>query len=99
MGSRNSTTIPVRLTTPPSRLTVGAVAVQGTSLKCHGVLVRAICPGQNIYIGMDNTVTTANGYPMVDGEEKQFEVSNVNQLWFIADAAAQAVAFFPYAWV
>jgi hypothetical protein len=98
MGSRNSVVIPVRLVAP-ARLAVGAAAVQGPSAPCHGVLVRGVCPGQTIYIGISSGVTVANGYPMADGEEKQFEVSNLNQLWFIASAAAQAIAYFPFQWV
>lgn len=98
MGSRNSTTIPVRLNTAPSRLTVGAAAVQGTSVPCHGVVVKAICPGQTIYVGNSTAVTTATGYPLADGESITFEVSNINQLWFIASAALQSVALLPYVW-
>lgn len=98
MGSRNATTIPVRLLAP-ARLAVGAAAVQGPNVPVHGVLVRGLCPGQTIYIGTSSAVTTANGYPLADGEEKQFEVSNLNQLWFIASAAAQALAYFPFQWV
>jgi hypothetical protein len=96
MGSRNSTTIPVRLNTAPSRLTVGAAAVQGPNVSVHGVVVKTICPGQVIYLGTSNGVTTATGFPLYDGESMSFEVSNLNQLWFIASAAAQAVAFLPY---
>jgi hypothetical protein len=101
MGSRNSTTIPGRLV-KPQRLTVntaGTGVVQGPNLQCHGVVVRALCPGQTIYLGTDNTVTTATGHPMVDGEEKQFEITNVNQLWFVSSLDGQAVSFFPYRWV
>lgn len=98
MGARNSTTIPVRLRVAPSRLTVGVAAAHTASIPCHGVMVRALCPGQNIYIGVSSGVTTADGYPMTDGDEKVFEVKDVTQLWFIADAAAQAVAIFPFEW-
>src|SRR4051812_29669599 len=98
MGSRNSTTIPARLVAP-ARLTVGAAAVQGTDIACHGVVVRGMCPGQTVYIGVSSAVTTATGYPLADGEEKSFEITNLNQLYFIASAAAQAIAYFPYRWV
>lgn len=98
MGSRNSTVIPVTAQAP-GRLTVNGAAVQGPSVQCHGVLVRGICPGQTIYIGVGNGVLTTTGYPLSDGEEKQFEIDNLNQLWFIASAAAQAIAYFPYTWV
>lgn len=98
MGSRNSTAIPARVIAP-ARLAVGAAAVQGPSVAVHGVLVRGLCPGQTIYIGVSNAVTTLNGYPLADGEEKQFEITNLNQLWFIASAAAQAIAYLPYQWV
>jgi hypothetical protein len=89
-------TTPLHITAP-SRLTVGAAAVQGTNLPCHGVLVRAICPSQSIYLGVSNGVTTAAGWPMADGDVLDLRVSNVNQLWFIASAAAQSVALMPYA--
>lgn len=98
MGARNSTTIPVNLRVAPSRLAVGLAAVHSASIPCHGVLVKAICPGQVIYVGISNAVTTATGYPMNDGDQLQFEVKDATQLWFIADAAAQSVAILPYDW-
>lgn len=98
MGSRNSTTIPAR-PSAPSRLTVGASAVQGTNVTGHGVIVKAICPGQTIYVGTSSALTTANGWPLADNESLAFEVKNANELYFIASAAAQAVALFPYTWV
>lgn len=99
MGARNSVAIPVRLTTAPSRLAVDAAAVRGPNIPCHGVIVKAICPGQTVYVGIANTVTAANGYPLYDGETLTFEVSNANQFWFIGSAAGQSVAFLPYTWV
>jgi hypothetical protein len=94
MGSRNSTVAPFR-PIAPTRLAVGVAAVQGSDIPCHTVVVKALCPGQTIYVGTSSGVTTANGYPLADGEFLTFEVKNANQLWFISDAAAQAVAFFP----
>jgi hypothetical protein len=94
MGSRNSTTAPFR-PIAPTRLAVGAAAVQGSNIPCHVLVVKAICPGQTMYVGTSSGVTTATGYPLADGETVTLEVKNASDLWFIASAAAQAVAFFP----
>lgn len=88
-------TAPLRITAP-SRVTVGAASVQGSNRPCHGVLVRAICPGQTIYVGVDTGVLTTTGWPMADGEVLDLAVKNANDLWFIASAAAQSVALLPY---
>jgi hypothetical protein len=48
----------------PYRVTVGAAAVQLTaSGNVHGIVLKAICPGQTIYVGVSSSVTTATGYP------------------------------------
>jgi len=86
---------PVRLVAP-SRLAVGTSSVQGSNVACHGVIVKALCPGQTVYLGVAADVTTATGYPMGDGETLTLEVKNVNELWFIASAAAQAVSLVPF---
>lgn len=89
------TTTPVRITAP-NRLAVGVTAVQGSNRPCHGVVVKALCPGETIYLGTSSAVTTADGYPMGDGETLTLNVKNANELYFIASAAAQAVAFVPF---
>lgn len=87
---------PVRLVAP-YRVTVGGTAVQITaSGNVHGVVVKALSPGQTVYIGISDAVTTATGYPMVDGETLTLEVRNANQLYAIASAAAQSVAVLPF---
>jgi len=98
MGSRNSTTIPAR-PIAPARQTVGVAAVQGANVPCHGVVVKAIAPGQTIDVGVSSAVASGAGWPLSDGETLTFEVTNLNQLWFIASAAGQAIAYFPYRWV
>jgi len=81
----------------PYRVTVGAAAVQLTSSgNVHGVVVKAMCPGQTIYIGVSSAVTTATGYPMTDAETLTLEVRNANQIYAIASAPAQAVAVLPF---
>jgi hypothetical protein len=86
----------VRLTAP-YRVTVGAAAVQLTaSGNVHGIVVKALSPGQTVYIGASSAVTTATGYPMVDGETLTLEVRNADQLYAIASAASQAVAVLPF---
>lgn len=89
---------PLRITAP-IRQTVGGTAVQGnggTSVPCHGVLVKAVSPGQTIYVGVSGAVTTGNGWPLADGNVLDLQVKNVTDLWFIASAAGQAVALLPY---
>jgi hypothetical protein len=87
---------PVRLVAP-YRVTVGAAAVQLTSSgNVHGFVLKAICPGQTIYVGVASTVTTATGYPLVDGETLTLEVRNANEVYAIASAASQSVAVLPY---
>ena len=62
----------------------------------HGVIVKALCPGQTVYLGKTVAVTTSTGYPMTDGETLTLEVPNANQLAFIASAAGQAVSIVPF---
>lgn len=82
----------------PYRVTVGATAVQLTNSTNvnGGVVIKAICPGQTLYIGISSAVTTSTGYPMSDGETLTLEVRNANQLYAIASAAAQSVAVLPF---
>lgn len=87
---------PIRIKAP-TRNTVGATAAQLTATdNVHGVILKAICPGQVIYLGLDANVTTATGYPMVDGETLTLEVRNADQLYAIASAAAQSLAVLPF---
>lgn len=81
----------------PFRVAVGATCVQLTaSAGLKGVTIMPIAPGQTIYLGSDNTCTTANGFPLTNGQPASFTVSNSNQIWAIASAAAQAVSVFPW---
>jgi hypothetical protein len=83
--------------TAPYRVTVGVAAAQLTaSGNVHGIVLKAVCPGQTIYVGTSAAVTTATGYPMVDGETLTLEIRNANQLFAIASAAAQSVAVLPF---
>jgi hypothetical protein len=87
---------PVRLVAP-YRVTVGAAAAQLTSSgNVHGIVLKAICPGQTIYVGVSSSVTTGTGYPMSDGETLTLEVRNASDVYAIASAAAQSVAVLPF---
>ena len=91
-----SRTAPLRLLEPFARV-VGVAAEQvSTNRSCHGVLVKALCPGQTVYIGVSAGLTTANGFHLADGEVIDLAVKNTNELWFIASAAAQGVRLLPY---
>lgn len=76
---------------------VGVSAVQlpntGTVL---GVMLKAISPGQIVYIGTTSAVSTTTGFPLSDGDSIILEVSNANQVWAVATASGQRVAVFPY---
>jgi hypothetical protein len=89
-------TAPLKLHTP-FREAVGIAAVQVAAVSCHGAMVRAICPGQTIYVGKDDTVTAANGFPMADGDTLDLQLGNTSTVWVIASAADQALAVLPYA--
>lgn len=82
----------------PYRVTVGAAAGQLTSSTTvnGGIVIKAICPGQTIYVGVSSAVTTATGFPLSDGETLRIEVSDANQLYAIASAAGQSVAVLPF---
>jgi len=84
--------------TAPYRVTVGVAAVQLTSSGNvnGGVCVKALVPGQTLYLGVSSAVTTATGWPMTDNESLCLEVRNANVLWGIASAAAQSVAVLPF---
>jgi hypothetical protein len=84
--------------TAPYRQAVGAAAVQVTSSNPvnGGIVVRAICPGQTIYLGVSSAVTTANGFPLSDGDIITLGVRDANLLYAIASAAAQELAILPF---
>ena len=90
-------TAPLRLTAP-TRLTVGVAAVrQDPGSSCHGVLIKALCPGEVIYLGASAAVTTATGWPLADGDVLDIQVKQTSDLWFIASAGGQTIALLPYA--
>lgn len=82
----------------PFRVTVGTSAVNLTSSGNvnGGVCLKALVPGQTLYIGVSSAVTTLTGWPMSDNESLCLEVRNANVLWGIASAAAQSVAVLPF---
>lgn len=88
---------PVRVTAP-YRVTVGATAVQLTSSGNvnGGVCIKALVPGQTMYLGVSSAVTTSTGWPMTDNESLCLEVINANVIYGIASAAAQSVAVLPF---
>ena len=87
-------TAPLRIT-EPSRATVNAVSAQLPAAPCHGVLIKAICPGQTIYLGR-SAVSAATGWPMADGDVLDLAVKNVNEIYAVATAAGQSLALMPY---
>lgn len=88
-------TAPLRLKAP-FREVAGAAALQAPSSSCHGVVVKAICPGQTVYLGVSGALTTANGFPLADGATLDLAVKNTDEIWHIASAAAQGLSLWPY---
>lgn len=82
----------------PYRVSVGGTAVQlTTSANVNGgILLKAICPGETVYWGVSSAVTTANGFPLANGESVPLNVRNANEIYVIASAASQAVAVAPF---
>lgn len=82
----------------PYRVTIGATSVQLTTSGNvnGGVCLKALVPGQTLYIGISTAVTTSTGWPMTDNESLCLEVRNATDLWGIASAAAQSVAVLPF---
>lgn len=82
----------------PYRVAVGTSAVQLTTSGNvnGGVCIKALAPGQTMYLGVSSAVTTSTGWPMSDRESLCLEVRNANVLYGIASAADQAVAVLPF---
>jgi hypothetical protein len=76
-----------------SQYMVGLTAVQlgSTPLSNRSSLsVKVVCTlGAIIYIGPTSGVTTANGYPLFNGDSVQLDLTPAHQLWAVASAAGQ----------
>lgn len=87
---------PIRLQRPYHVL-IGATPINlGTSGSVYGITLKAICPGEIIYIGTDSSVATTDGFPLSDGESLYLEVSNPNQIWAISTASSQRLVVLSY---
>lgn len=82
-------------------VTVGTSPVQifqsslGTSTVPHSVVIQSVAANTGIvYVGGDNTVTTANGLQLEAGRSLSIDVVGVDQLWAVASAAGQDVRVF-----
>lgn len=73
-----------------------AVQMAISGARCHLYIVKAICPGQKIYLGTDNTVDAATGYPMVDGETLTMEPEAINDLWHYGSGAGCSLSVWPF---
>lgn len=87
---------PVRLMRPYHMLIGTSVQNLGSTGVVRGVTLKAICPGETIYIGIDSAVTTTDGFPMTDNETLYLEVNNPNQIWAIATASSQRLVVFAH---
>jgi hypothetical protein len=93
---RTDAQAPVRLRAP-YQVVIGTTAQALTSSGgVLGVTLKAISPGQTIYLGTDNTVSSLTGWPLADGETFTVEVSDASTIWVVASAPSQRLAVFPY---
>ena len=90
------TAAPIRPVAPTRNSVTGSAAQLTSTGNNHGLILKAICPGQTIYIGTTIAVTTATGYPMADGETLTLEIQNANQLFAISSSGTQSLAVLPY---
>lgn len=78
-----------------------ASAVQMPAQACKRVLIRANGNNAgNVYIGFASTVSVPNetsdltsGYPLEATESLELFVGNLDQIWYICDAAGDAFSF------
>jgi hypothetical protein len=78
-----------------SQVTVGITAVQIASPALANrrmITLKAICPGQRIYVGPTNAVTVNNGFPLADGDGLDMDLGPTTTLWAVASAAGQTLA-------
>lgn len=71
---------------------VGATATQLPDVPCKRVHLRART--QSSFLGHDDTVSSINGYPLVNGDAPiELRVNNLSEIWAIESAAGAIVAF------
>lgn len=70
------------------QVTLTGAAQQLTGIK-SGAGGRLVNPGatNTIYIGSDNSVSAATGYPLAPGKDIPVEVLNFSRLWVFGTAA------------
>lgn len=52
--------------------------------------LKAVCTtGEVIYIGNSNAVTSANGWPLFDGDALEIDITGVQAIWAIGSSAGQ----------
>jgi len=77
--------------------TVGTSAVQcnlATASGCKSLTIRALAANTGkIYIGGDATVSTTTGHQLNASESLSMDTLGTNNVWLIADAAAQVVTY------
>ncbi len=80
-----------------AKTAIGATALQMNATSTElavGVHVKALSTNAGIvYVGGNDDVTTALGYPLSAGQEVFIQVNNIDQVWVIASAVDQAVRY------
>ena len=77
-----------------SQVTVGTSAVQltPTPLSNRTSISIKVLPGNSVYIGNSNAVTTSTGYFLFSGDALNMDLTGSDQIWAISTSAAQTVA-------
>ncbi len=80
-----------------NQITVGTTIVQGTDTSVSGEFWIKAHPDNTgvVYIG-DSAVTTLTGFPLSKNEVVVLKITNLNQIYFIASASNQKIAFICY---
>ena len=78
-------------------ITVGTIAVRGDDVKAAPDRAIAIVADSGntgtVYVGYDANVTPTTGFPMTANTVLLLNVDNLNNVWFIADAAGQTIRY------
>ena len=78
-------------------ITVGTSVVQGDDIAAAPdraiVLVADSGNTGTVYVGHSSFVTTSTGFPLAAGTILQLNVDNLNDIYFVADAAGQVVRY------
>lgn len=60
---------------------------------CKKVIITNFTSGEIIYVGGDNSTSTANGFPLAYMDSMTLTVSNLNKVWLISDGTSVDIRY------